>query len=78
MPAAASWRSSTAISHQEPLNYKSSRTFKEFVKQPPTPLQVDYYIFFDGGEEEKFPIFPLHHHQKICERGFFSYEKNPG
>jgi hypothetical protein len=39
---------------------------------------VDYYIFFDGGEEEKFPIFPLHHHQKICERGFFSYEKNPG
>jgi len=61
-----------------PQDYESSRTFKKFVKQLPATPQGDYYTFFDGGEEKKFPIFSLHHHQKMCERGFFSSEKNLG
>jgi hypothetical protein len=38
--------------------YESSRIFLIREKSP--------FIFFDGGEEEKLEIFPLHHHQKIC------------
>src|SRR5438477_7209992 len=28
--------------------------------------------------KRKIENFSLHHHQKTCERGFFSHEKNPG
>src|SRR6266567_4345567 len=40
---------STCVPRSLMVPYKSSRTFKAFVKPPPTPPQGDYYIFFDGG-----------------------------
>src|SRR6266566_3946552 len=54
----------------EGWDYKSSRTFKAFVKQPPVPPQGDYYIFFDGGGYSKGRVEPYpyytHHRQKTC------------
>ncbi len=51
------------MSHPELLKSSSN--------SPPRHPKGFYYRFFDGGEEEKLEIFPLHHHQKTCERGFF-------